>query len=250
MLVSVVIITKNEGHIIANTLQSLSGVTDDIIIVDSGSTDDTLTIAKQFNSNIVETAWNGYGINKNLGCNEAKHDWILGLDADEVIDKVLNQSLQQFSCQKNNVVFKIRYKNFFCGKVIRFGEWGSDRHIRLFNRKVVKWNNAEVHESLVSTEALSVQMMKGNILHYTVDKREEFNEKINTYSRLNAKRYFATGKKTSLLRIYIAPLVSFLQNYVFRMGFLDGKEGFIIAMGKTRYVYLKYKYLDQLHKSK
>src|ERR1035437_4737523 len=133
MNISVVIITKDEEHIIRNTLQSLQGLTDDIVIVDSGSTDDTITIARKFNATVIETSWDGYGINKNKGIDSAKYNWILSLDADEAIDLVLKQSLLQLPLRQDKEVFNIRFKNFFCGNWVRFGEWGIDTHIRLFN---------------------------------------------------------------------------------------------------------------------
>lgn len=112
MDISVVIITKNEAHIIGNTLKSLQGLTDDIVIVDSGSTDDTLNVCRQFNATILEPGWNGYGPNKNKGITAAKHDWILNLDADEAIDETLKQSIRQLPLQNANEVFEMQYKNF------------------------------------------------------------------------------------------------------------------------------------------
>jgi glycosyltransferase involved in cell wall biosynthesis len=116
MEISVVIITKNEAHIIANTLQSLQGLSDDIVIVDSGSTDETVNICKQFNALVIETGWGGYGINKNKGIDAAKNDWILSLDADEAIDEELKQALLRLSLTDNSEVFNIRFKNFYCNK--------------------------------------------------------------------------------------------------------------------------------------
>ena len=174
MLLSVVIITKNEAHIIGTTLQSLQGLTDDIVMVDSGSTDDTISIGKQFNARVIEMGWNGYGINKNVGIDAAQHDWILNIDADEALDEELKQALLQLSLTDNLVLYEMRFKNFFCGKWIRFGEWGFDKHIRLFNRKQVRWNTAAVHESLQLPSGARVQLMQGHILHYTTQHQEEY----------------------------------------------------------------------------
>jgi glycosyltransferase involved in cell wall biosynthesis len=246
MDISVVIITKNEAHIIANTLQSLQAVTSDIVIVDSGSTDDTIAICKKMNATVIETDWSGYGINKNKGIEAAKHDWILSLDADEAIDVELRQSLLQLVSGNEAEVFNIRFKNFFCGKWIRFGEWGFDWHIRLFNRKKVHWNNVAVHENLVFPEHVTVTKLKGNILHYTVQNHQEYDAKTDYYARMNAKKYFTAGKKTSWFKQYLSPAFAFLQHYIFRLGFLDGKEGFIIAKTTARYTFLKYRYLKEM----
>ena len=246
MDISVVIITKNEAHIIANTLQSLQVVTNDIVIVDSGSTDNTVAICKKMNAIVIETDWSGYGINKNKGIEAAKNDWILSLDADEAIDAELQQSLLQLTLTNDDEVFNIRFKNFFCNKWIRFGEWGFDWHIRLFNRKKVHWNNVAVHENLVFPGNVTVIKLKGNVLHYTVQNRQEYNAKTGYYARMNAKKYFTAGKKPSSLKQYLSPVFAFIQHYIFRLGFLDGAEGFIIAKTTARYTFLKYKYLKEM----
>ena len=250
MNISVVIITKNEAHIIANTLQSLQLVSNDIVIVDSGSTDETIAICKKFNTTIIETDWLGYGINKNKGIEAAGHDWILSLDADEAIDVELQQSFMQLTVNNENEVFDIRFKNFFCNKWIRFGEWGFDTHIRLFNRKKVKWNNVAVHENLVFPAGVKVSKLKGSILHYTVKDQQEYNAKTDYYARKNAEKYIASGKKPSLFKQYFSPLFSFLQNYIFKLGFLDGAAGFIIAKTTARYTFLKYRYLNEFTSNK
>ena len=250
MNISVVIIAKNEAHIIANTLQSLEGVINDIVVVDSGSTDKTIQICKQFNATVIETGWDGYGINKNKGITAAKNDWVLSLDADEAIDGELKEALLQLTLQDDTEVFNIRFRNFFCNKWIRFGEWGFDTHIRLFNRNKVHWNNAAVHENLVFPNEVKITMLKGNILHYTVQNRQEYADKTDTYARMNAKKYFDAGKRSNFFKQYLSPLFAFLQHYIFRLGFLDGREGFIIARTTSYYTFLKYSYLNKMNKGK
>ncbi len=247
MNISVVIITKNEAHIIGHTLQSLQPLIDDVVMVDSGSTDQTLEIGRRFGATIIEMGWEGYGINKNRGIAAAKHDWILSLDADEAIDEELKQSLGQLSLQKENEVFNIRFRNFFCGKRIRFGEWGFDKHIRLFNRRTVQWNNVAVHENLIFPPDVTVTQLKGHILHYTVQDRQEYAGKMTVYARMNAQKYFEAGKKAGFFKRYLSPVFAFLQHYIFRLGFLDGKEGFIIAKTTSAYTYRKYQYLEWLN---
>jgi len=247
MNISVVIITSNEAHIIANTLQSLQAVTNDIVIVDSGSTDETVNICRQFNATVIETNWAGYGINKNKGIAAAKYDWILSLDADEAIDAALQDELLQLTLTNDKEVFDIRFRNFFCKKWIRFGEWGHDWHIRLFNRKKVQWNNADVHENLVFPEGVSITRLKGNILHYTVHDKQAYFTKMDNYARMNAEKYFAAGKRSNLFKQYFSPVFAFWLHYIFRFGFLDGKEGYIIARTTARYTFLKYMYLNKMN---
>jgi glycosyltransferase involved in cell wall biosynthesis len=246
MDISVVIITKNEAHIIANTLQSLLAVSSDVVIVDSGSTDDTVAICKKMNAHVIETGWAGYGINKNMGIEAAKNDWILSLDADEAIDAELQQNLLGLALTNDKEVFNIRFKNFFCNKWIRFGEWGFDWHIRLFNRKKVQWNNVAVHENLVFPANVKITKLKGNILHYTVQNRREYDAKTDHYARMNAKKYVDAGKSPSFFKQYFSPAFAFIQHYIFRLGFLDGAEGFIIAKTTARYTFLKYLYLKEI----
>lgn len=250
MNISVVIITKNEAHIIARTLQSLQTVTNDMVIVDSGSTDDTIAICKKYNATVIETDWSGYGFNKNKGIAAAKYDWILSLDADEAIDAELQQSLLQLVLSNTDEVFEIRFKNFFCDQWIRYGEWGFDWHIRLFNRKKVQWNNVAVHENLLYPAGVTVTKLKGNILHYTVQNRQEYDVKTDYYARMNAKKYVAAGKKPNIFKLYFSPAFAFIQHYIFRLGFLDGAAGFIIARTTARYTFLKYKYLKDMNKNR
>lgn len=246
MDISVVIITKNEAHIIGNTLQSLQPAISDIVIVDSGSTDNTLAICKKFNATIIETGWDGYGINKNKGIAAAKNNWILSLDADEAIDEELKTTLAGLDEKDDKIVYNIRFKNFFCNKWIRFGEWGFDEHIRLFNRKKVKWNKVAVHESLELPKGVKILKLPGHILHYTVQNIEEYNVKTENYARMNAIKYAAAGKAPNRFKQYFSPAFAFLQHYIFRLGFLDGAEGFIIAKTTARYTFLKYKYLNEI----
>jgi len=241
-----VIITLNEGHIIGNTLQSLQGLTDDIVIVDSGSTDDTLEICRCFNAIILQPGWKGYGANKNMGIDAAKHDWILNIDADEAVDEELAKAILELPPDQIDVAYEMRFKNFFMKKWIRYGEWGSDRHVRLFNRTNVRWNEAAVHEKLLMDEQIVKKTLPGHVLHYTVHSLSEYEQKTIAYARLNAMKYAEQGMKKQWLRTYLSPLFSFLHNYFIRLGFLDGREGYLIARTTARYTYLKYAFLNEL----
>ncbi|CAN5863795.1 glycosyltransferase family 2 protein [soil metagenome] len=246
-MLSIIIITKNEAHIIGNTLSSLQGVSDDIIIVDSGSTDDTIAICKKFNVKIIETSWQGYGATKNIGIDAAKYDWILSLDADEAIDSVLKNELLKLQPGGEQTVYKLNYHNFFCNKRIRFGVWGEDKHIRLFNRKKVRWDAAEVHESLNIPADAKIIMLRGNVLHYTVNSISDFSNKTILYAQANAKKYFLQGKKAGFIKLYLAPYFNFLQHYIFRLGFLDGWEGYLICKTNAWYTFMKYVFLREMN---
>ncbi len=250
MPISAVIITKNEATIIGAALKSLVDVTNDIIIVDSGSTDNTVAICKQFGATVIETTWDGYGPNKNKGINIAKHDWILNIDADEILDEQLQQSIKQLQLQEHNFIYECKRNNFFCGKWIRYGEWAGDKQIRLFNRSIASWNNAAVHETLIAKIATKKKLLPGHILHYTTRHIDVYINKTVVYAKLNAQKYFEQGKTASFFKLYWAPTLTFLQHYILRLGFLDGWEGFLIAKTTAWYTFLKYSFLKEMYRNK
>lgn len=246
MAFSIVIITKNEKNNIDRTLSNLMNLSEDIIIVDSGSTDGTLSICKKYNCRIIETDWKGYGETKNLGNQAAKNDWILSIDADESVDDQLKTFLESLSPENNKQVFQIKRKNFFCQKHIQFGGWANDKPIRLFNRKNTKWNNAAVHESLIFKELPEIKMAEGHLLHYTYNTTKEYLEKVDYYSKLNAKKYYEKGKKANFIKLYFSPAFTFVKDYFFKFGILDGKKGFLIARISANGTKLKYQYLKEM----
>jgi len=246
-MISIVIITKNEGHIIEKTLKAAAAISDDIVIVDSGSSDETVRICKQYQCQVIETTWDGYGPNKNKGIAAAKYDWILSLDADEVPDEALIQSLRNLELTNGYIAYTLKFSNYFCEKKIRFGVWGSDYHVRLFNKKNVEWNNDEVHESLQFPQQIKIVRVKGAVLHYTVNSVEDYIEKTTRYAKSSALKYYSKGKKASFVKLYISPVFTFLKHYIFRLGFLDGWEGFIICKTFAWYTFLKYSLLHELH---
>src|SRR5258705_7527332 len=187
---SVVIVCKNESDVIGTTLQSLQGITDDIVVFDNGSTDATIKIAKQFNTQLHQGNWEGFGKTKMRATTFAKYHWILSLDADEAIDKELKQSLQELQLNNERTAYEIRFKNFLGSKEVKYGEWGGDKHIRLFNRKIVHWNDAPVHEQLIMPEGTIIKKLKGYVLHQTMKDVEDYRAKTVKYAMLSAEKYF------------------------------------------------------------
>jgi len=244
--ISVVIVCKNEANVIGETIASFAGLTDDIIVYDNGSKDGTQEIVKKSNAKLFEGSWEGFGKTKNKANELAKYDWILSLDADEAIDQELKKNLLQFDLADEKKVYQLKFKNFFGNKWLRFGEWGTDKHIRLFNRKQAKWNDAEVHEAILLPEEVKVITVKGYVLHKTAPDSITYENKMKKYAQLNAKKYFQQGKSSNKLKIYLAPAFSFIKNYIFKFGFLDGKEGFDCARINALYTFIKYKKLKKL----
>jgi glycosyltransferase involved in cell wall biosynthesis len=245
-MVSVVIIAKNEAHIIGQTLQSLQGLTDDMVVVDNGSTDGTQAICRQHGARVMETVWQGYGPTKNIGIQAAKYNWILSLDADEAIDGTLKAAIKNHPFAHENEIFNLVFKNFFCGKWLKYGEWGTDSHVRLFNRTVVQWDAAAVHEQLRFPAGAKQVTLPGYVLHYTVHDLQQYRQKMDRYAHLNAQKYFEQGKKGAFVKRWLSPLFGFVANYFFKLGFLDGKAGWVTALATARYTHLKYAYLHEL----
>ena len=246
---SVVIICKNEAGIIGRTLQSLQGLTDDIVVYDNGSTDGTQSIVQQFNVQLHEGAWEGFGKTKGKATQLAKYDWILNLDADEAIDDELKQSLQQLDAVDEKTVFDLRFKNYLGSKHLKYGEWGGDHHIRLYNRRQVQWNEAPVHENLVLPEGAIIKKLKGFVLHQTMKDMEEYGRKMLHYAMLNADKYYRQGKKASWFKLRLSPAFTFFNYYILKWGFLDGHAGYTCAKMTAWYTFLKYARLRELTKT-
>jgi glycosyltransferase involved in cell wall biosynthesis len=248
--ISVVIIVKNEAHILPQTIRAVQGITDDIVICDTGSTDDTIAVAKTCGAMVVQEQWMGFGPTKNKANTYAKYDWILQLDADEIPDTKLQESLAKLMLNNNKELFNMQFKTFLGEQWIRFGEWGKDEHIRLFNRTAAKWNNALVHEQLLFDESFTITDIKGFINHKTMQSMEEFKQKMKAYGLSGGEKYFEQGKTGGWYKQYSSPIFSFIKNYLIKLGFLDGRAGWQVAKMNAWYTYLKYSTLHQLKKKK
>jgi glycosyltransferase involved in cell wall biosynthesis len=247
---SVVIVCKNEAAVIGTTLQSLSGLTDDIVVYDNGSTDDTVDVVRKFNVQLHQGSWEGFGKTKNKANGLAKYDWIISLDADESPDEELKQSLLDFEPGNEKTVYDLRFKNLLGKKWLKYGEWGNDSHLRLFNRKAVHWNNAPVHEALVLPQDRKIKKLKGFVVHQTMKNMNEYAEKMVHYAMLNAEKYYREGKTSSWFRTRLSPGFNFLNYYILKLGFLDGYEGYVCAKMTAHYTFLKYTRLRELNRQR
>ena len=245
---SVVIVCKNEVNILPRVLASVLPLTDDIVVYDNGSTDGTIEAVEQFPVRLIKGEWLGYGRTKKKAVEEAKYDWILSLDADEVVDNELQNAIKTLSFQDNQV-YNLKFKNFLGTKYLKWGEWGRDKHIRLFNRKAVQWNEADIHEELMIPRGFKVVTLKGYICHYTMKDIAEFSHKVVRYALLNAEKYYNNGKRASWLKLYISPGFTFTKYYLLQLGFLDGWQGFTAAYMTAYYTFLKYARLKELEET-
>ena len=245
---SIVIVCKNEAAVIRHLLDSAQAITDDVVVYDNGSTDETIAIAQQYkNVHLHHGAWEGFGKTKQRATALAKWDWILSLDADEALDHVLQNELATLELADPAIAYNIPFINFLGNKALRWGEWGFDTHIRLFNRKEVQWNDARVHEQLVFHKHIKIKKLRGHVLHRTVSNMVVYSHKVTHYALLNAEKYHERGKQATFVKRYLAPSFTFLKFYIFMLGFLDGWEGFVCARMTAYYTFLKYARLHELH---
>ncbi|MDB5197911.1 MAG: glycosyltransferase family 2 protein [Flaviaesturariibacter sp.] len=248
--VSVVIICKNAAATIGQTAAAALKLSDDVVVLDSGSTDATIKLVNASGARLVQQEWLGYGATKNQGNSKAKYDWILSLDADEIASDELIASIKQLELTDALTVYKIKRLNYIKDQPIHHGEWGKDWTVRLFNRTVVQWNDAPVHESLLLPPAVTVVKLAGLLHHFTTPDIATYQKKLEKYADLMAAKYFAGGKRGSALKPYASSFFSFLKYYLFHAGWLDKAAGWQLALAHARYTFQKYKKLQALHQAK
>jgi glycosyltransferase involved in cell wall biosynthesis len=249
--ISVVIITHNESAKIAQCIKALKNYVAQIIVIDSGSTDDTLVIAQALGAQVHITPWQGYGNTKNWGHTQAQNNWVLSIDADEVISPQMGQWLQSFTPQSSTCVYAFRRKNYIGNTAIKFGTWGTEYRPRLFNTQKVQWNNAQVHEELEwKNQPYSIHKIEHFMQHFTLDYPHLQKQKIEKYAALSALKYYTQGKKATWVKRFASPIFSFVKGYIIKLGFLDGALGYHIAKNTAYETWLKYQQLHELRNSK
>ncbi len=247
---SVVIIALNAAAYIDRCVMAARHVSDDVIVVDSGSTDGTVLLATKAGARVISTDWKGYGATKNEGNAAARHDWILSLDADEVINAELEVWLKTFTPKNDRSVYSLRRLNHIGSHPVRFGCWGKDYTIRVFNRKYVHWNDAPVHEALVTPGNVEKHVASGILQHYTVTDMNDLMHKTRKYAELSARKYHQKGRKANIFNTYIGPVWKFFVNFILKLGFLDGLYGLRLALAKSYEAYLKYSLLRTYNTAK
>jgi len=226
---SAVIIAKNESGTIANTISALLQVTSDVIVVlDDRSDDDTGKIAIQLGAKVFKKKWEGYSANKIFGVDKAKNDWILCLDADEVLNDELIRNLNNLKPEITDI-YEMNIQTYFGDYPVKYCGWFPDWNIRLFNREVTKWNDNYVHEKLISTMPLNHVKISGLIRHFSFSGEAHMVTKFEYYARLRASEWFKSGNKPSYLKMIFGPYFRFLRTYILKLGFLDGSIGLIIS---------------------
>ena len=246
---SVVIITFNEEKNIGRCLESVKGIADEIIVVDSLSTDGTKAICIEHGVTFIEQPFLGYTEQKNFALNRASHDYVLSLDADECLTEELRKSILAekqkgftFDCYRMNRL------SSFCGQWIKHGTWYPDRKIRLINRKKGQWGGVNPHDKIEMQAGTSMKQLRGDMLHYTYDSIDQIMAQTNKFTTIQSQAMYERGKRANLIKIVINPFIAFISGYIIKRGFLDGYNGFIIARYASHATLAKYAKLLHLQR--
>lgn len=235
---SVTVITLNEARHIGACLDSVAWA-DERLVVDSGSRDDTVAIARARGARVIEREWPGYAAQKNFAAGEACNDWILSVDADERVTPELAAEIRsRLSSEPGVSGFRIPRIAFHLGRWIRTTDWYPDYQLRLYDRRAARWRPMRVHESVEADGP--VGRLSSHLQHYTYRDLSHHVETINRYSTLAAAELQASGRRAGVVDLVLHPPAAFLRNYVVRRGFLDGMPGFIISIMGAFYVFLKF----------
>jgi len=243
---SAVLITRNAAAVLAPCLESLA-FADEIVVVDSGSSDGTAEIARRFGARLVQKEWLGFGRQKQYAVDQARHDWVLCLDADETVSPQLAASIQAALAAPVSPVYRMPRRNRFLGRWLSHGEGYPDWSPRLFNRMNARWSDDLVHEKVLY--AVTPGTLQGDLLHDSSDDLTAYLERQNRYTTLAARQAYELGRSAGFFHILMSPVVRFFKFYVFRLGFLDGMPGLLhISIGCMN-SYLKYAKLIELRKA-
>lgn len=243
---SVTLITLNAEARIRQCLESVRWA-DEIVIVDSGSTDGTLTIAREFTNRIVHRDWAGYGPQKQFAVSQAQHDWILSLDADESLSPELAENIRHALREGPSFyTYNLRRCNQFMGRWLRHGEGYPDVVLRLFDRRDAHWSQDVIHEKVICDGRAGE--LAGDLLHRSENGIAAYLEKQNRYTSLQAERLYQQGIKTNIVQLLFSPMVRFIKFYFIRRGFLDGLPGLIHILIGCFNSFIKYAKLMELNR--
>lgn len=246
--ISVLIVTYNEAHNIEACLQSVA-FAKEIIVIDSGSTDNTVALAKKYTPHVTITDWPGDGPQKKRALGQATQQWVLVLDADERVSSELVDELKQICLNVASAIagYDIPYQSYYFGYPIKFGDWHGEKHLRLFNRNLgdITPDVVHCHIKLSGKKAQT----KGKIIHHPFRSFDMLLHKMNVYSSESAKHKFKHQKKANLFTAISHGLWCFIRGYILKFGFLDGKAGFMLALSNAHGTYYRYIKLMMMYKN-
>ncbi|MFK7807806.1 MAG: glycosyltransferase family 2 protein [Saprospiraceae bacterium] len=245
---SALIITYNEERHIARCIDSLLPVADEIIVVDSYSTDRTKEICKSKNVLFIEHTFKGHIEQKNFAVSQSSNDYVLSLDADEALSPDLQQNILE---EKNNFqqdAYVFNRLNNYCGQWIKYCGWYPDAKLRLWNKNKGKWAGENPHDKVVLTSGAPAKKLKGDLLHYSFSSVEEHLQQIQLFTNISSEAAYKNGRRSNLLKIIFKPIFKFLRDYIFKLGFLDGYYGFVICVNSAFAKYLKFLKLYEIQR--
>lgn len=246
---SAVIITFNEEKNIERCLKSLQNVADEIIVVDSFSTDQTEAICQSFQVQFHKMNWEGYAKTKNKAQALANSEYIISVDADECLDEQLIREISLIKKTGFDGVYELNRLTNYCGSWIHHSGWNPDWKIRIYPKSLVKWNDAIVHEEPIVPTDLKLNQLSGRLHHYSYFSTSQHRSKADQYSKLTAIKYAEQGKKCYFFTPVLSAISRFLSMYILKLGFLDGKAGWNIAKISAESNALKYRELHRLTKN-
>jgi glycosyltransferase involved in cell wall biosynthesis len=246
--ISAVIITLNEEKNIQECIDSLKDVVDEIVVVDSFSTDKTEVICRNNGVKFLQNKWDGYGQQKNWGAIQATNDYILSIDADERLSDELKTEILNIKKDCSYHVYSFNRLTVFNGRAMKHVVY-PDRQLRLFDKRKTKWNENAIHEKIIINKDIKVKRINKNILHFANQNIYELVDTLNKYSSLSTQNNFSF-KKLIILKLIFSPIFSFVRNYFFKMGFLDGIFGLITCIIMAHYRFLKYAKSIEEHKKR
>ncbi len=246
---SVVVITYNEERNIARCLDSIKEIADEIVVVDSYSTDKTVEICNCYNAKVFQHKFEGHIQQKNYALEKTSFSFALSLDADEVLSDELRKSIASVKSDWKYDGYEMNRLTNYCGAWIRHCGWYPDRKIRLFDKRKGKWTGVNPHDRYALNDSNAiVGFLPGDILHYSYYSISDHIKQVDYFTEISARVLFEQGKKASVVRLIISPGFRFIRDYVLKCGFLDGYYGFIVCIISSHAVFLKYAKLHELWK--
>lgn len=243
----VIIVCKNDAAGTVRTLQSLRLPGADLVLYDTSKSGIAKDVAVFYGARWVEGDWRGYEQVRYQAALSAMHDWILMLHTGEELDNQLHQSIKELEYQERRVAYRIRFKSLFHRKWLCHGEWGGHYHIRLANKKTVSTGDHKISEKIFRQQGIPIQKLEGSILHRVLNDRQWLRSKLWRDARLAAIRYYRHGQHCTILHLVISPMIAFIQHYLLKRGFLDGRQGYMCARLGAWYTFAKYSQLRKIY---
>lgn len=247
---SVIIVTFNEEKNIGRCLESIKGIADEIVVVDSFSTDATEEICKKYGARFFQHPFEGHIEQKSYALTLSTYPNVLSLDADEALDETLKKNIADVKANWIFDGYEMNRLTNYCGTWINHCGWYPDRKLRLYNKNKGSWRGTNPHDKYEMNKGASLGFLKGDILHYSYYTIQDHYKQIEYFTNISSKELFRKGKHASVFKTVMSPVVKFIQSYIFKLGFLDGAAGFTICKLSARAAYLKYSKLRAMYKAK